>query len=95
MFVAFSCQASLLLVRRAEQYLQWGSTGRVGEQSTPRRLLEGQENASMGDERARRFEDALSSLVDNLVPGLDEEDEATADGRHYDALDLAKSIIDE
>ena len=49
----------------------------------------------MGDERARRFEDALSSLVDNLVPALEGENEETVDDRHDNALDLAKNIIDE
>ena len=54
-----------------------------------------EDDAHMGDERARRFEDALSSLVDNLIPALDGEDEETVDDRHNDALDLAKNIIDE
>ena len=49
----------------------------------------------MGDEKTRRFDDALSSLVDNLIPSLEDEDEATADERHDDALDLAKNIIAE
>ena len=48
----------------------------------------------MGDERAQRLDDALSSLVDTLIPVLPGEDEATADERHDDALDLARSIID-
>lgn len=49
----------------------------------------------MGDEKTRRFDDALSSLVDNLLPNLEDEDEATADERHDDALDLARNIITE
>ena len=49
----------------------------------------------MGDGRTQRFDDALSSLVDNLVPTLEEEDEATADERHDDALELARNIIEE
>lgn len=49
----------------------------------------------MGDERSRRFDDALSSLVDNLIPGLDDEDDARADERHDDAVDLARNIIEE
>lgn len=49
----------------------------------------------MGDEKAQRLDDALSSLVDILVPTLPDEDEATADERHDDALELARSIIDK
>ncbi len=48
----------------------------------------------MGDDRAQRFEDALSSLVDVLVPGLPDEDEDVADDRHDDALEQARNIID-
>ena len=48
----------------------------------------------MGDEKAQRLDDALSSLVDLLVPALPDEDEATADKKYDDALDLARSIID-
>ena len=48
----------------------------------------------MGDEKAQRLDDALSSLVDTLIPVLPDEDEATADERHDDALDLARSIIE-
>ena len=49
----------------------------------------------MGDEKTQRLDDALSSLVDTLIPVLPDEDEAIADERHDDALDLARSIIDE
>lgn len=49
----------------------------------------------MGDEKAQRLDDALSSLVDIIVPALPDEDEATADKRYDDALDLARSIIDK
>ena len=49
----------------------------------------------MGDEKAQRLDDALSSLVDILVPALPDEDEASADQRHDDALELARSIIDK
>lgn len=49
----------------------------------------------MGDEKAQRLDDALSSLVGILVPALPDEDEATADERHDDALELARSIIDK
>ena len=49
----------------------------------------------MGDERAQRLDDALSSLVDILIPTLPDEDEATADERHDDALELARNIIEK
>ncbi len=49
----------------------------------------------MGDEKAQRFDDALSSLVDILVPTRSDEDEAIADERHDDALDFARNIIEE
>lgn len=49
----------------------------------------------MGDEKAQRLDDALSSLVDILIPALPDEDEAAADERHDDALELARSIIDK
>ena len=48
----------------------------------------------MGDEKAQRLDDALSSLVDTLVPILPDEDEATADERHDDALNLARGVIE-
>ena len=51
--------------------------------------LEQLEHAPMGDERARRIDDALSSLVEALIPPSPGEDE-----RHADALALARSIID-
>lgn len=47
----------------------------------------------MGDERNRRVDDALSSLVQTFVPQLPGEDKAIADERHEEALDLAKSIV--
>ena len=49
----------------------------------------------MGDEKAQRLDDALSSLVDILIPVLPGEDEASADQRHENALELARSIIDK
>lgn len=49
----------------------------------------------MGDERRRRVDDALSSLVQTFVPPLPDEDKAIAEERHEEALDLAKSIIQE
>ena len=48
----------------------------------------------MGDEKAQRFEDALSSLVDVLVPALPDEDEDAADDRHDNALEHARNIIE-
>ena len=49
----------------------------------------------MGDERVRRFDGALSHLVDNLVPALEDEEDEIVDARHDNALDLARSIIEE
>jgi len=49
----------------------------------------------MGDEKAQRFDDALSSLVDILVPTQSDEDEIIADERHDDALDFARNIVEE
>lgn len=48
----------------------------------------------MGDDKAQRLDDALSSLVDILIPALPDEDGARADERHDDALGLARSIIE-
>ncbi|KAG8529428.1 uncharacterized protein KY384_006065 [Bacidia gigantensis] len=48
----------------------------------------------MGDERGRRIDDALSHLVDNLVPVSDDENEDVADARHDQAVDLARNIIE-
>lgn len=49
----------------------------------------------MGDEKTQRLDDALSSLVDILIPTLPDEDESAADERHDDALELARNIIDK
>ena len=49
----------------------------------------------MGDEKAQRLDDALSSLVDILIPTIPGEDELSADQRHDKALELARSIIDK
>lgn len=48
----------------------------------------------MGDEKAQRLDDALSSLVDTLIPTVPDEHEAAADERRDNALDLARSIIE-
>ncbi|KAI9881450.1 MAG: Microtubule-nucleating Tub4p (gamma-tubulin) complex component [Pleopsidium flavum] len=48
----------------------------------------------MADEKAQRIHDALSSLVDALIPTIPDEDEADADERHDNAVDLARSILD-
>jgi len=50
-------------------------------------------NAQMGDEKSQRLDDALSSLVGQLIP-LQDEDEATVEERREDALHLARNIID-
>lgn len=49
----------------------------------------------MGDDKAQRFDDALSSLVDTLVPTLPDEDEDAADERHENALEYARGIIEK
>ena len=48
----------------------------------------------MGDERNHRVHDALSSLVNHLLPQHEDEDNATLDERRDEALDLVNSIID-
>ena len=42
-----------------------------------------------------RVNDALSSLVDAFIPALPGEDEASADQRHDEALELTKKILSE
>ncbi|KAI9813231.1 MAG: Microtubule-nucleating Tub4p (gamma-tubulin) complex component [Pycnora praestabilis] len=49
----------------------------------------------MADDTAQRIDDALASLVDAIIPIVADEDEGTADERHDDALELARSILDE
>ncbi|KAL9638987.1 MAG: hypothetical protein Q9164_001221, partial [Protoblastenia rupestris] len=49
----------------------------------------------MGDKRAQRLDDLLSSLVNNLIPILPDEDEATADDRRDEAFDLSSRILAE
>jgi gamma-tubulin complex component 3 len=46
----------------------------------------------MADDRARRIDDALASLVDSLLPAPS-DDENDLDARHENALELARSII--
>ncbi|KAI9833591.1 MAG: hypothetical protein M1819_003544 [Sarea resinae] len=48
----------------------------------------------MSDDKARRIDDALSSLVDATIPSYPGEDEAIADERHDNALDLARNILE-
>ena len=48
----------------------------------------------MSESRAQRLDDALSSLVDAFLPADLDDDEALADQRHENAVDLAKSILD-
>lgn len=48
----------------------------------------------MGDERSRRVDDALATLIARLVPQNPDEDNATADERHEHNFDLAKNIIE-
>ena len=42
-----------------------------------------------------RVNDALSSLVSSFFPALPGEDEASADQRHEEALELTKGILSE
>ncbi len=48
----------------------------------------------MGDERIRRVDDALSTLIARLGPRKSDEDDAAADERHDHNFDLAKNIIE-
>ena len=48
----------------------------------------------MGDDRAKRIDDALSSLVEAVVPSWPGEDHVIADDRHEDALALARSMLE-
>jgi len=48
----------------------------------------------MSANRARRIDEGLSALVDNILPTIGDEDEDEADVRHENALELARSIID-
>ena len=49
----------------------------------------------MGDEKARRIDDALSSLVSALIPTLPDEDEAFVEARHDEGLELARRILEK
>lgn len=40
-----------------------------------------------------RVDHALSSLVSALIPAITGEDDAAADERHEEALELAKTIL--
>ncbi|KAI9709213.1 MAG: hypothetical protein M1812_007736 [Candelaria pacifica] len=48
----------------------------------------------MSDDRAKRIDDALASLVDIIIPTDPDEDEATTDERHDRALDLARDVLE-
>jgi hypothetical protein len=50
---------------------------------------------SHGIKTMSRVNDALSSLVGALIPALPGEDEASADQRHDEALELTKEILGE
>ncbi|KAL9103408.1 MAG: hypothetical protein Q9163_001547 [Psora crenata] len=49
----------------------------------------------MGHERSQRFDDALSSLVSSLIPALPSDDDEVADERHDEAVEVARTIIEE
>lgn len=48
----------------------------------------------MGDERSRRVDDALATLVDHLLPKFTDEEDASTEERREEGLDLTKSILD-
>ncbi|KAI9738322.1 MAG: Microtubule-nucleating Tub4p (gamma-tubulin) complex component [Cirrosporium novae-zelandiae] len=48
----------------------------------------------MAEERAKRINDALSSLVDSLIPVYPDDDEEVADERHDNALELARHVVE-
>lgn len=48
----------------------------------------------MANTQERRVEEALSQLVDRLLPIDPEENGDAADDRYYNALDRAKEIIE-
>ena len=48
----------------------------------------------MSDDRERRIDDALSSLVDALIPRQHtDDDDDISENRHENLLDFAKGII--
>lgn len=47
----------------------------------------------MSDDRAKRIDDALASLVDIIIPSNPDEDEVLIDEKHDRALHLARSIL--
>ena len=44
---------------------------------------------------SKRVIDALSQLVDAVISALPDEDEASSEDRHSEALDMAKAILNE
>lgn len=48
----------------------------------------------MADEKAQRIRDALSNLVDRLIPPDQAEDDAEADAIHDNAFDFAQRILE-
>lgn len=51
-------------------------------------------NARMGDEKARRVDDALSTLVQSFLPSLPNDDLIVREKRGQKAINLARSIIE-
>ena len=60
----------------------------------PGHSLEARSYDNMSDVNAQRFDHALSSLIEILVPAQPGEDEETTDDRQDDALELARSLIE-
>ena len=48
----------------------------------------------MGDTKKQRVDNALSSLIDNLIPRSADKDNGTTDETRDDALEWAKDIIE-
>lgn len=48
----------------------------------------------MGDVKARRVDDALSSLVQSFLPSSPNDDASVSEKRGQEALDFARSIIE-
>lgn len=62
--------------------------------SNPRFITTLVGNDAMGDEKTRRIDDALSSLVELLIPAAQAGDEARDEERHSHGVELANNIIE-
>ena len=50
--------------------------------------------ARMGDDKSQRLDDALSSLVDQLIPISQDDDEVAIEERREEALHSARTILE-